>query len=66
MNERLNENESGKACKVAGMKVDAKIGRFAPFYRFRGGLTDQPTDRRTGMTSYSCARTHMKIRKRKE
>ena len=59
MNERLNENESGKASKVAGMKVDAKIGRFARFYRFRGGPTDQPTDRRTGMTSYSFAGTHM-------
>ena len=44
MNEKLNENECGKASEVKGMKNEDRIDRFERFKRLRYRPTDRPTD----------------------
>ena len=54
MNEWLNENESKKVSEVTDGKKDAVLRGFNVC------VTDRPTDQRTDITSYRCARTHIK------
>ena len=46
--------------KLVGAGFGMKEPRILRFKRLRDGPTDQPTDRRTDMTSYRDARTHLK------
>ena len=57
MNERLNENESEKECEVTCIEKDAKTAFFRYFnVCLTDRQTDRPTNRRTDMTLFRCAR----------